>query len=117
MRETRDPALLLALMAVLAIFVAGSLAILKAWGQIGPTAQRLTPFPVLGSVTPDDARAGLAPTGGRIGADGRLTILEVPPTPGTPEPRVGQDAITDERPREVREVPNAMRAGIKSTLR
>lgn len=99
---------------IFAVVLAGLFGVL-AWRD-GRRARGKPPAPyeIVALSSPPDVRASVAPDGARLNEQGRLTILDVPATSGVAEARAGQEAITDERPREARQVPNAMLAGIRA---
>lgn len=114
MKRRFDKALGLALFALALAVLFGLLAVFDR-GPPGIDPDPPMPWPVTAALTPEDARATLAPRGATIGPSGRLTILEAPPTKGTVEPPSG--AGSDQRPRAVEPVPPAMLAGIRGFFR
>jgi hypothetical protein len=109
-----DPLLALALLALALAALFGLLAVLDR-GVPGIDPDPPMPWPVTAALTAVDARATLAPRGATVGQNGRLTLLEAPPTQGTVEPP--SDNRRDLRPRPVNRVPPAMLAGIRGFFR
>lgn len=107
----------MALLALLAAAVAGTLA----WRDVRRMADPEPPKPrwlrVEALVTPQGARATLAPLGATIGPNGRLTILGAPGSAGRPAPLVHGTIHWGDLAAPFDKVPNAMLAGVRALFR
>ncbi len=108
---------MLGVLAVLAAAVLGLLAWRDALHLTNPKPRPVKPWRTDARVTPPDAKATLAPKGGRIEPSGRLTILSAPGSTGKPVPLVPGTVHWGHLAQPFERVPNAMLAGVRGLFR
>ena len=116
-RSRPDPLLVVALFALGAALLLGSLAALDLARLRDPEPRLAEPWRAEALVTPAGARASAAPRGGRIEADGSLTILSAPPTPGKAEPFVAGRGGSSNEAKPFDPVPAAIMGGVRALFR
>lgn len=108
---------MLGVLAVLAAAVLGLLAWRDALHLTNPKPRPVKPWRTDARVTPPDAKATLAPKGGRIEPSGRLTVLSAPGSVGKPVPLVPGTVHWGHMAQPFERVPNAMLAGVRGLFR